>query len=235
MPKDISHDGLVGLKVQITYMIQNILKQIVWLILKALTSTYKFEYLGSEHLKMARTIHPTGSFVFAIWHEHVMTIMAAHAHQEPYMALASRSKDGDFAAHIASKFGFKAVRGSSRNRRGDKGGKEALTEYIENLSMGVSGGITIDGPKGPRHVCKPGIVIMSHKTGSPILPVIAVASRYWEFNSWDRYKLPKPFAKIKIIYGEPIQIEQINDPEVFPQGALKVSVAMKSLEPLAAQ
>lgn len=211
-------------------MIHTILKQIVWLILKALSSTYKFEFHGVEHLKKARTIHPKNSFIFSIWHEQVFTVMAAHAHAEPYIALASRSKDGDYAAHIANKFGFRAVRGSSRGRRGDKGGKEALAEYIENLSQGVSGGITIDGPKGPRHVCKPGIVIMSHKTGSPILPVIAEASRHWEFNSWDRFKLPKPFAKIKIIYGEPLQIEKINDPEVFPQGALKVAAAMKAIE-----
>lgn len=211
-------------------MIHAILKQLVWLLLRALTSTYKFEYQGIEHFKKARTLQSTGSFIFAIWHEQVLTVMAAHAHEEPYMALASRSKDGDFAAHIATKFGFQAVRGSSRNRRGDKGGKEALSEYIENLSKGISGGITIDGPKGPRHICKPGVVIMSHKTGAPILPVIAVPSWYWEFNSWDRFKLPKPFAKIRIIYGEPIQIEQINDPEIFPQGALKVAAAMKSLE-----
>lgn len=211
-------------------MIHTILQQIVWLILKALTSTYKFEYIGVEHLKKARTIHPKGSFIFSIWHEQVLTVMAAHAHQEEYIALASRSKDGAYAAHVANKFGFRAVRGSSRGRRGDKGGKEALFEYIENLNRGVSGGITIDGPKGPRHVCKPGIVIMSHKTGSPILPVIAEASVFWEFNSWDRFKLPKPFAKIKIIYGEPIQIEKINDPEIFTQGALKVSESMKAIE-----
>lgn len=211
-------------------MIHTILQKIVWLVLKALTSTYKFEYVGAENLKKARTFHPKNSFIFSIWHEQVLTVMAGHAHQEEYIALASRSKDGAYAAYVAQKFGFRAVRGSSRGRRGDKGGKEALFEYIENLNRGVSGGITIDGPKGPRHVCKPGIVIMSHKTGSPILPVIAEASKYWEFNSWDRFKLPKPFAKIKIIYGEPIHIEQINDPEVFSQGALKVSESMKAIE-----
>lgn len=210
-------------------MIHTFLKKMIWLILKALTSTYKYEFIGIEHLKKARTIQPTGSFIFSIWHEQVLTVMAAHAHDEPYIALASRSKDGEYAAYIAEKFGFYAVRGSSRGRRGDKGGKEALAEYIEKLSRGISGGITIDGPKGPRHVCKPGIVIMSHKTGSPIVPVRAEASSFWEFNSWDRFKLPKPFAKITVIYGGPIQIEQINDPEVFPQGALKVSAAMAAL------
>lgn len=211
-------------------MIHTILKQLIWLILKALTSTYTFEFVGREHLKKARTIHPTGSFIFSIWHEQVLSVMAAHAHEEPYIALASRSKDGDYAAHVATKFGFRAVRGSSRGRRGDKGGKEALAEYIENLSHGVSGGITVDGPKGPRHVCKPGIVIMSHKTGSPILPVIAEADRYWEFNSWDKFKIPKPYAKIKITYGEPIQIEQRNDPEVFTEGTIKVSASMKAIQ-----
>lgn len=195
-----------------------------------LISTYKYEFRGEENLKKARTIHPTGAFIFSIWHEQVLSVMAAHAHSYPYMTLASRSKDGDFAAHIAMKLGFKSIRGSSRNKRADKGGKEALMEYIRNLSQGISGGVTVDGPKGPRQVCKPGIVIMAHKTGAPILPVICQASSYWEFNSWDRFKLPKPFAKLTIIYGEPITIEKINDPEIFSTGAVAVATGMKKLE-----
>lgn len=211
-------------------MIHAILKHFVWAVLKPLLWTYKFEYRGTEHFDRANTIHPKGSLIFSIWHEQVLTVMAGHAHTKPYLTLASRSKDGDFAAHIALKLGFRSVRGSSRNRRGNKGGQEALSEYIENLTAGHSGGITVDGPKGPRQVCKPGIVIMSFKTGAPILPVIAQASSYWEFNSWDRFKLAKPFAKIVITYGEPIVIKQSEELDVFKRGTKSVEAAMKALE-----
>jgi lysophospholipid acyltransferase (LPLAT)-like uncharacterized protein len=212
-----------------SFMIYTVLKHITWFFLRILIATYKFEFRGIENFKKAQTIQSSGSFIFAIWHEQLLSVLTAHAHTKPYMALASRSKDGDVAAHIAKKLGFQAVRGSSRNRRGDKGGKEALAEYVENLSKGLSGGITIDGPKGPRHVCKPGVVIMSHKTGSPILPTISITSSYWEFNTWDRFKVPKPFAKIIIVYGEPIQIPQNNDPKIFQQGTSTVAASMKAL------
>ena len=208
-------------------MIHIILKHTIWFFLRLLLSTYKYEYRGAENLTIARSIHPKGSFIFSIWHEQVLSVMAAHAHTYPYMTLASRSKDGDFAAHIAQKLGFVSIRGSSRNKRADKGGQEALAEYIENLLNGVSGGVTIDGPKGPRHACKPGIVIMSFKTGCPIVPIVCKANSFWEFNSWDRFKLPKPFARLTIVYGKPIQIEKSNDPNIFKQGIATVEASMK--------
>lgn len=130
--------------------------------------------------------------------------MSGHAWTEPYLALSSRSKDGDYAAYVSEKMGFVAVRGSSKKKNIDKGGKEAIREYVEKLNLGISGGLTVDGPKGPRQVCKIGIVLMSQETGAPILPVVGIASSYWEFSSWDRFKIPKPFSKILMVYGEPI-------------------------------
>ena len=141
----------------------------------------------------------------AIWHEHVLGIMAAHAWSEPLLALASKSKDGDYAAFVAKKLGFTPVRGSSKKKGKDKGGKEAMQIYIEGLTRGLRGGLTVDGPKGPRRECKPGAVIIAKESGAPILPTASHFHSYWEFKkSWDKFKIPKPFSRIDIIYGEPI-------------------------------
>jgi lysophospholipid acyltransferase (LPLAT)-like uncharacterized protein len=178
----------------------------------------------------ARTLSPHGSFVFAVWHEQVVSALCGHAWTEPYLTLTSRSKDGDYAAFVSKKLGFVSVRGSSKRRNKDKGGKEAIQEYVTKMNQGVSGGITVDGPKGPRQKCKAGIVLISMQTQSPILPVVGIASNYWEFNSWDKFKIPKPFAKIILQYGEPIQINQDASPEQVEEVCELVSNALKELE-----
>lgn len=172
---------------------------------------------------------PHGSFVFALFHEQAIGSMAAHAFSYPYLTLASRSKDGDYAAFIAQKMGFIPVRGSSRKRKVDKGGKEAMFEYIARLKEGKSGAITIDGPKGPRHKCKPGIVVMAQQTGAPILPVVAMASTHWEFNSWDRFKIPKPFCRLRIYYGEPITVPADTSKEQVDEIGEQVSASLLKL------
>ena len=204
-------------------MIHKLLLQLSWLIFKALISTYRIELRGTRHREQAILMHPKGAFVFAVWHEQVLGAMLAHAWTKPYLALASRSKDGDYAAHISTKLGFKPVRGSSRKRGKDKGGKEAIQEYIENIEAGMSGGLTVDGPKGPRRECKAGAIIIAKQTGAAILPLSSHYSSYWEFNSWDKFKLPKPFSKIIVTYGAPIRITEEMGPEV-------VTAALNDLE-----
>lgn len=188
--------------------------------IRTLMSTWRVEVRRADLREKAKKMNPQGAFVFALWHEHVVSVMTGHAWSEPYLALASRSKDGDYAAFISKKMGFTSVRGSSRKGKKDKGGKEALLEYVHKLKLGVSGGLTVDGPKGPRQVCKPGIVLMSKESGAPVLPVVALASSFWQFNSWDKFKIPKPFAKIVMLYGEPL----------LPQTPEEVTEALKSVE-----
>jgi lysophospholipid acyltransferase (LPLAT)-like uncharacterized protein len=193
------------------------LQQLVWLLVKSLYLTYRIETRGEEQKEKALNQAPHKSFIFAVWHEQVVSVMCAHAFTRPLLALASRSKDGDYAAYVSKKMGFIPVRGSSRKRNKDKGGTEAVATYISKMKEGISGGITVDGPKGPRKVCKPGVVLIAKQTGSAVLPVVGIADKYWEFNSWDRFKLTKPFARIIMKYGAPIFIPtesnegQLND------------------------
>lgn len=206
-----------------------LLQNLVWLVIRLLISTYKTEVRGLEHREKAKKLSPNGSFIFVMWHEQVISCMNGHRNTEPYLALASRSKDGDYAAFVARKMGFTPVRGSSNKKRQDKGGKEAMAIYVDKLKEGISGGITVDGPKGPRHKCKPGAVVMAKLTGASILPVVGVAARYWEFNSWDKFKIPKPFSKIILCYGAPIQIEADASDERVNQICEEVNQALIKL------
>jgi lysophospholipid acyltransferase (LPLAT)-like uncharacterized protein len=211
-------------------LIHLFLQQLVWLLVKSLYSTYRIEVRGSDKREKAISESPNKSFIFAVWHEQVVSVMSGHAFTEPYLALASRSKDGDYAAYVSKKMGFIPVRGSSKKRNKDKGGAEALSLYIAKLKQGISGGITVDGPKGPRQVCKLGVTVIAKQTGSPVLPVVGIVNRYWEFNSWDRFKLPKPFAKIIMEYDDPIFIPEDSSEEKINEYCQEIAQRMKNLE-----
>ncbi len=198
-------------------MIHKLLQHLAWFFLKILISTYRFETVGDEHREAGTKLHPEGGQLIACWHEHMIAFLSAHAHAFPYLAMASRSRDGDYAAFLTKKMGFTPVRGSSRKRGKDKGGKEALELYIQEISRGGRGGITIDGPRGPRHVCKPGIVQIAEKTGAAIVPGTSLAKHYYAFNSWDKFKLPLPFTRIRLAYGEPI---------IIPKGSSQTEIAV---------
>jgi len=141
-----------------------------------------------------------GRVVYATWHQR----MSYHFHfagpRHPIMMI-SRSRDGEYAARLASWLGFKEVRGSSR-----RGGSSALRELIHRIRKGESAGMLADGPTGPPRIAKIGTVIIARDTFSPILPVLWGADRCWVLNSWDRYLIPKPFARVVIYFCRPISV-----------------------------
>ena len=213
-------------------MLHKILQRVLWLFIRTLISTYKLEIQGKENYDKAVAMNPDKSLIFTLWHEDVVSGMVNHAWTKPFAVLSSKSKDGDYAAYISKKMGFTPVRGSSRKKNKDKGGSEAIQLFVTNLKAGNSIGLTVDGPKGPRQVCKIGAALVAQKTGAPILPMIGKSSSHWVFNSWDQFKLPKPFAKLTVVYAEPIMVPASATPEELEGYCQKVGDSMKRLAAL---
>jgi lysophospholipid acyltransferase (LPLAT)-like uncharacterized protein len=117
--------------------------------------------------------------------------------------MASRSQDGDDIVWIASRFGWRAARGSDST-----GGSQALREMLQLLTDGSPVVITPDGPRGPRYEIKPGVIALARHKKLPIVPIVYSAPARWEFRSWDRMKLPKPFSRTVIWVGDPIDVTQ---------------------------
>jgi lysophospholipid acyltransferase (LPLAT)-like uncharacterized protein len=118
--------------------------------------------------------------------------------------LISPSRDGEVPARIAESWGLRAIRGSS-NRTGAR----ALKELYEVITRdGISPVSTSDGPTGPIHKFKPGAIMLAQMSQAPILPISWAADRYWQLSSWDKFIIPKPFARIVIAVGEPRYIER---------------------------
>ena len=94
--------------------------------------------------------------------------------------ITSRSFDGEYIARIIELFGFSAVRGSS-----SRGGSGALLGMNRVLANGHIAAFTIDGPRGPRYVAKPGPVLLAKMSGVPILCFYLAVERPWILRSWD--------------------------------------------------
>jgi lysophospholipid acyltransferase (LPLAT)-like uncharacterized protein len=154
---------------------------------------------GTENEDAALSDSKNG-VIYASWHQRLIY----HVHRlsdRNVTVMVSRSRDGEYAARFINALGMKDVRGSSSH-----GGTDALNELKNRMKDDENGGMVLDGPLGPPRVAKIGTVILARLTGAPIIPIVWGADRCWELNSWDRFIIPKPFARISYCYGEPVWV-----------------------------
>jgi lysophospholipid acyltransferase (LPLAT)-like uncharacterized protein len=163
--------------------------------------TLRWEVEGWEHVE--RLEETGGRGVFAFWHNRLLYI-CYYLSRTPLTMLISQSKDGAYITSVARWYGIDAVRGSST-----RGGARALAEMVDLLRRATGhGGLTPDGPKGPLYDIQPGVIAIAQKTGLPILPVALSATRVHRFASWDRFLLPLPFARVRLVVGPPVLISR---------------------------
>jgi lysophospholipid acyltransferase (LPLAT)-like uncharacterized protein len=124
--------------------------------------------------------------------------------------MVSRSFDGEYIARIIEKLGFVAVRGSS-----SRGGSEALRGMKEELERGAAVAFTIDGPRGPKYVAKPGPVLLARSTGLPMAAFYVALSDAWVLKTWDEFMIPKPFSKALVRVSAKMRVsENANETEI---------------------
>ncbi len=124
--------------------------------------------------------------------------------------LTSPSKDGAIVAGVMDRFNIGSVRGSSSRR-----GATAMREMAAVLEAGNDMAITPDGPKGPRYFFHPGALKLAQLSGKALVLVHVDYSRYWELKSWDGFRIPKPFARVDVVFGEMHQIPADLSEEAF--------------------
>jgi lysophospholipid acyltransferase (LPLAT)-like uncharacterized protein len=139
--------------------------------------------------------------VFLLWHEALLPLLWHHRRQG-IAIVVSENRDGQYLADFALKLGYRAVRGSS-----SRGAARALLGAVRELRAGRSVAFTPDGPRGPRRALKPGVVAAAQRGGGVIVPIHARADRAWRLDSWDRFLIPKPAARVTVVYGRPFQVE----------------------------
>lgn len=199
----------------------NMILALLYRFIRAYSWTFR---LRMENEKEWMAYHAGGGAVLmCIWHQQ---FFAAIRHFKSYEAFSpslmiSKSKDGEIIAGIAERSGWKAVRGSSSTD-----GRQALVAMIDNLKRFRLAAHILDGPRGPAGRVKAGAIQLAHAAQAMIVPVYTAADKAWYFNSWDRFMLPKPFAKVTLRFGEMIDFNTANRKNDFEAQRLELENTM---------
>ena len=170
-----------------------------FLFIRLVGATLRFSFMPEPGCLYDGRSH-TATSIWSFWHRSVLP--AAYRFRNQGLAvMTSRSFDGEYIARIIQKLGFVAVRGSS-----SRGAVGALIGMRQQLEQGHPAVFTIDGPRGPRYVAKPGPVLLAKKTGIPVSCFYVAVERAWILNSWDQMIIPKPFSRAVIYASSPMQV-----------------------------
>jgi lysophospholipid acyltransferase (LPLAT)-like uncharacterized protein len=153
-----------------------------------------------------------GRVLLCVWHQQFFAAIRYFKSYESFhpSLMISQSQDGDIIARIARQQGWHPVRGSS-----SRDGGKALKEVIERLSQTKLAAHIVDGPQGPAGIVKGGVISIARATAAVVVPFYTTADRAWYFNSWDRFLLPKPFARVTLRFGEMMHFPEDKEARLF--------------------
>ena len=140
------------------------------------------------------------SVILCVWHARLLSVVH-NLKNEKVNALAGTHQDADIISRVAASWGWNMIRGSSKEK-GDIAYRKIFKILREKQNIFF---ITPDGPTGPPKIPKLGIIRASQKTQTKIIPIGVYSTRNWGFTNWDTFFLEKPFGKLFIKYGAPIQ------------------------------
>ena len=167
------------------------------------------------------------NYIGALWHNRLLIfpfVLRRFFSNRRGAALISASRDGDLLADAIKRFDFDIVRGSSSRL-----GASAILQLTDVLASGRDVVITPDGPRGPAYELGPGIIFLAQKSGAPVVPVNMEYSSCWRLKSWDRFILPRPFSKVRVIIGQPYHARSTSTPDEFETERLRLQDAMMAL------
>ena len=140
------------------------------------------------------------SVILCVWHARLLSVVH-NLKNEKVNALAGTHQDADIISRVAASWGWNMIRGSSKEK-GDVAYRKIFKILREKQNIFF---ITPDGPTGPPKIPKLGIIRASQKTQTKIIPIGVYSTKNWGFTNWDTFFLEKPFGKLFIKYGAPIQ------------------------------
>ena len=180
----------------------------VYSVIRTLGPTLRYEVLGWQH---AERVHASGKrCIWAFWHRIIIPIVWWHRNHG-VVVMNTTAFDGQWTRKVIEWLGFGTAQGSS-----SRGGLRGLAVMARRLDEGVDCAFTIDGPRGPRYVAKPGPVMLARKTGCPILVFHIGVNRGKTFEkTWDHFLLPAPFARTVILFAPPIYVPTDANAEVM--------------------
>jgi lysophospholipid acyltransferase (LPLAT)-like uncharacterized protein len=179
----------------------------VWFVIRLLGPTIRFEVLGGQ--KAGRDYRPDlPPHIYAFWHR---CIIAAtwYFRNRGGVLMNTTNFDGQWTRRVIERLGYGTAQGSST-----RGGLRGLAVMARRLEEGFDSAFTIDGPRGPRYVAKPGPVMLARRSGRPILLFHIGLERAWTLKkTWDLMQIPKPYTRAILVFAPVLEVPKGIDQE----------------------
>jgi lysophospholipid acyltransferase (LPLAT)-like uncharacterized protein len=181
--------------------------------------------VSATHLAGSEGEPLPGAHIYCFWHRCILPA-TYHFRNMQIGVMTSRSFDGEYIARIIEKFGFVAIRGSS-----SRGALGALRGMHRHLESGNKAAFTIDGPRGPRYVAKPGPIMLARSTGLNVVAFYLAPESTWVLNTWDQLLIPKPFTRVHLVWAPPVHVHpDSNQDDVLAQMQAALELALQTAE-----
>jgi lysophospholipid acyltransferase (LPLAT)-like uncharacterized protein len=165
--------------------------------------TLRWQVEGEEHLQSLYAAKK--NVIYTFWHGRIF-LGTYFFRNRGIVVMSGYNKDARTMARVIERFGYGIARGSST-----RGAKRAVVTMLHEIRRNKDVAFSIDGPRGPRYVAKPGAVWVASKTGAAIFPFHMSPEKKWVINSWDQFHIPKPFSRVLVLMGAPIFVKENAD------------------------
>ncbi len=163
--------------------------------------------------------------IAAFWHRCIFSAVWRHRGRG-VVVMNTTNFDGQWTRRVIERFGFDTSQGSST-----RGGLRGLVDMAKKIDAGRSAAFTIDGPRGPRYVAKPGPVILARKTGAPIYPFHIGLETAWTLEkTWDLFQVPRPFSRAIFVGGPFIWVPEDADASMIEEKHREMQSALETRE-----
>ncbi len=191
-------------------------------VLAALGRTLRWREEGADCLQsvLASGRQP----ILALWHGRILAA-TIYFRDRGVVAITSQNFDGEWIARIMRRFGYLQARGST-----SRGGGRALLQLTRDMAEGMTTAFTVDGPRGPAYQAQPGAVWLAKVTGNPIVPFHVEAAPCWTARSWDRAQIPKPWSRLAMVIGAPLDVPADADETTMESKRVELERRLADLE-----
>jgi lysophospholipid acyltransferase (LPLAT)-like uncharacterized protein len=198
----------------------------VYGVIRLIGPTLRLEVVGIHNaIQIPRGGEPA---IGAFWHRCIFSAAWTWRHRG-IVVLNTVNFDGQWTRRVIEKLGFGTAQGSST-----RGAIEGLADMARSLETGHHVALTIDGPRGPRYVAKPGAVILARRTGKPISVFYIAPKRAYTFKkAWDLFQVPYPFTRTVMFVAPPIRVPAEADSDAMKVKQAEVQAALENVRDLA--
>jgi len=203
-----------------------VIAAIVYGIVRAIGPTMQFELLGERYYTPA--LERDERAIVAFWHRCIFSAIWLFRDRGA-VVMNTTNFDGQWTRRVIERLGYGTAQGSST-----RGGLSGLMAMAKKLDEGHEAAFTIDGPRGPRYVAKPGPVMLARRSGQPIFVFHIGLENAWTLEkTWDHFQIPQPFTRAVVAGAPLIYVPADADSEVMHQKQAEMQASLERVRDIA--